>query len=147
MDPEVFQKEKAKAKALYQTERVIYSPYFKKNIYLTQTGFRHLQVVGKRKREHNEQLFKLKFLRLGLEIIKTSSTIQEYRTGEFHDKHGLVKQAKYWGMIAIIGKDNLKIRVVLRRVGNGKITFWSVMPYSKIKNGRQKIYEEGLETW
>jgi hypothetical protein len=32
----------------------------------------------------------------------------------------------YWGLIAII--DGRKIKVILRRVGNGEIHFWSVIP-------------------
>lgn len=49
-------------------------------------------------------------------------------------------------MIAIIGKRELKVRVILRRVGDGNIIFWSVMPYSKIKNGHQKKnFTEGIE--
>ena len=55
-----------------------------------------------------------------------------------------MKSVEFWGLVAIIGR--FKIRVVLRRVGDGNIIFWSVMPYSKIKNGQQKkMFTEGLE--
>ena len=142
MDPEVFQKEKAQAKALYQKKRFIYSPYFKKKIFLSSKGFHHLEFTGNKKRSENEQLFKFRFLELGIEIIKTSSTVQEYRK-DIQLRTG--KNIEYWGMVAIIGENNFKIRVVLRRVGKGRITFWSVMPYSRIKDGRQKIYDESIE--
>lgn len=142
MDLEYFKQEKARAKALYQTEKVIYSPFFKKNIFLSSRGFHHLEFTGNKKRPENEQFFKFRFLGLGLEIIKTSATIQEYRK-DIELRTG--KNLEYWGMVAIVGDNNLKIRVVLRRVGKGRITFWSVMPYSRIKEGRQKIYDEGIE--
>jgi predicted RNase H-related nuclease YkuK (DUF458 family) len=56
-----------------------------------------------------------------------------------------MKHVEYWGLIAIIGSKQRKVRAVLRRVGDGNITFWSVMPYSRIKNGNQKLFSEGIE--
>ncbi len=49
-----------------------------------------------------------------------------------------MKEVEYWAMIAIIGKRKLKVRVVLRKVGDGNVIFWSVMSFSKIKKGKQK---------
>ncbi len=48
-------------------------------------------------------------------------------------------------MVAIVGEKQIKVRTVLRKVGTGNITFWSVMPYSKIKNGMQRMYADGIE--
>jgi len=56
-----------------------------------------------------------------------------------------MKEVEYWGLIAIVGDRKLKIRVVLRRIGTGNLTFWSVMPDVKIKNGKQKLAPEGIE--
>jgi len=142
MDLEYFKQEKDLGKTLYQIVKAIYNPYFKKNISLSARGFHHLEFTGNKKRPENEQLFKFRFLELGIEIIKNSSTIQEYRK-DIQSRTG--KNIEYWGMVAIIGENSLKIRVVLRRVGKGKITFWSVMPYSRIHKDRQKIYDTGLE--
>lgn len=142
MDLEYFNQEKARAKALYQSEKVIYNPYFKKKINLSARGFHHLEFARHHKRSLQEQLFKFRFLELGLEIIRTSSTIQEYKKDT---EIGTGKPIEYWGMIALVGKNNFKIRVVLRRIGKGKITFWSVMPYSRIHKDRQRIYDEGIE--
>lgn len=141
MDLEDFKQEKDRAKALYQKQSIIYSPYFKRNVYLTAKGFHHLEFTGHNKRPINEQLFKFRFLELGLKIIETSSTIQEYRI-DYNSR--IQRTIEYWGMVAIIGKNNFKIRIVLRRVGKGKISFWSVMPYSKISKDRQRIYDAGV---
>jgi len=46
--------------------------------------------------------------------------------------------------VAIVGENQIKVRTVLRRVGDGNIIFWSVMPYSKLKNG-QELFTEGIE--
>ena len=55
------------------------------------------------------------------------------------------KEAEFWGLIAIVGEKRIKVRTVLRRIGDGNITFWSVMLYAKIKNGQQKLFTEGIE--
>jgi hypothetical protein len=40
----------------------------------------------------------------------------------------ILKEIEYWGLIEVVGKQNVKIRVVLRRiVGSDRIHFWSVM--------------------
>lgn len=101
-------------------------------------------------RNVDEQVLKLSLLPKALEIIRIASTLQEYRKGI--EKFGSVgrdgffktKNVEYWGFHAIIGKDYLrKIVVVLKRVGDGKIIFWSVMPHKKFSN--QKLYEDGIE--
>lgn len=56
-----------------------------------------------------------------------------------------MKEVEYWGLVAIVGTKQIKVRAVLRRVGDGNITFWSVMPYSKIKDGKQRMFMEGIE--
>ena len=56
-----------------------------------------------------------------------------------------MKEVEYWGLVAIVSDHKMKVRTVLRKVGDGNIIFWSVMPYSKIKRGRQNIFTEGIE--
>lgn len=56
-----------------------------------------------------------------------------------------MKEVEYWGLVAIVGDSKIKVRTVLRRVGDGNITFWSVMPYSKIRQGHQKVFTDGIE--
>lgn len=38
----------------------------------------------------------------------------------------------------------VKQRTSLARVGDGNIIFWSVMPFSKLKDG-QKLYMDGID--
>ena len=67
-----------------------------------------------------------------------SGTVQEYRRiwqpiGKAGaDGMRAAKEVEYWGFVAIIGPRPDKIRVIVRRVGTGNITFWSVMRGSKI---------------
>ena len=79
-------------------------------------------------------------------------TLQEYRKelvtiGKKSKKDGLrsTKMVDYWGFIAIAGlSSQIKIKVVLRRIGDGNTIFWSVMPYAKLKGG-QKLYTNNIE--
>jgi len=149
---EYFNQRKTKAKELYLSQKSIYSPYFKSEVVLNSDGFHHLQFSSRRERNKNEQFLKFRLTPLALKIIEKSGTIQEYRkilmpVGKKSKKDGFVKmkEVEFWGLVAIIGEKSKKIKTILRRVGDGNIIFWSVMPYSKIKNGEQKIFTEGIE--
>ena len=147
-----FNKRKEKAREIFSAQKTIYSPYFKMNIVLNSDGFHHLQYSSRVERSKKEQLLKFSLLPIGLDIIKKSGTIQEYRklltpVGKPSVMNGSVsmKEVEYWGLAAIVGDNMIKMRTILRRVGDGNITFWSVMLNSKIKNGYQKIFDQGIE--
>jgi len=58
----------------------------------------------------------------------------------------LLRRWSIWGLIAIVVQRPDRIRVILHRVGNGHMTFWSVMRGSKIwPDGRQQPAPENLE--
>lgn len=147
-----FLERKEKAKVVYSAKKEIYCPYFQKNIILNSDGFHHLQFSARRERGKREQLLKFSLLPLALEIIRKSGTIQEYRKLltpiRQKPKDGVsvpVKEVEYWGLVAIVGSKSIKVKAILRRVGDGNITFWSVMPHSKIREGNQKLFTEGIE--
>ena len=108
-----------------------------------------MQFSARRERNKKEQLLKFSLLPLAFVIIKNSGTLQEYRKGLTavgkKSKDGLtpMKETEYWGFVAIVGENKIKIRVVAKRVGDGNIIFWSVMPFSKLKGG-QKLYTNGI---
>ncbi len=111
-----------------------------------------MQFSGRREREKKAQLLKFSLLPLALEIISKAGTIQEYRSGlrpvgKVSKSNGSVpmKNVEYWGLVAIVRENKIKVRVILRRVGDGKITFWSVMPDVKFHNGIQKLGPEFME--
>jgi len=152
IDEQYFSERKERARQIFFNQREIYNPYFQAKVVLNSDGFHHLQFSSRHERNKREQLLKFSLIPLALEIIRKSGTIQEYRKlltpfGDKSSRDGGVKmkEVEYWGMIGIVGVRGIKVRAVLRRVGTGNITFWSVMPYSKIKNGQQKLFTEGLE--
>ena len=147
-----FVEKKEKARQLFEQQRTLYNPYFDRKIILNSDGFHHLQFSAQRERSKEEQKLKFRLLPLAFEVIRKSGTVQEYRKslipiGKRYSRDGSfkMKTVEYWGFMAIVGLRSIRIRVILRRVGDGNITFWSVMPHSKIKNGRQKLASEGID--
>ena len=152
MENTYFNERREKAKMIFTSQNKILNPYFKTDIVLNSDGFHHLQFSARRERNKREQLLKFSLLPLALDVIKKSGTLQEYRNnleavGHKSKRDGSVKMknVEYWTFIAIVGENKIKIRVILRRVGDGNIIFWSVMPHSKISNGKQKLATDGIE--
>jgi hypothetical protein len=148
-----FEERKEKARVLYDAKHTIQNPYLDCDVVLTAKGFHHLQFSAGRERTKKEQLLKFRLLPFALETIRRAGTLQEYRKtlqplGPTSAHGGTVmKQVEYWGFVAILGKPEapMKLRTILRRVGDGNITFWSVMPYNKFRKGEQRLSTEGIE--
>jgi len=75
-------------------------------------------------------------------IIRKSGTVQEYRKQwgavgrkKARDGSRKMREMQYWGFVAITGEDTAQIRVkvIVRQVGNGEPHFWSVMPDTRLK--------------
>lgn len=149
-DAAYFSERKEKTRTLYDTRKSIYNPYLKSEVIFNSDGFHHLQFSARRERDKKEQLLKFSLFPLVPVIVRNSGTLQEYRKGlttvgkKSKDGFALTKPTEYWGFVAIVGKTQIKIKVILRRVGDGNIIFWSVMPFSRLKGG-QKLYTEGME--
>lgn len=149
-DADYFNQRREKAHQTYTAQRNVYNPYLKSEVVFNADGFHHLQFSARRERDKREQLLKFSLLPLAISIIRNSGTLQEYRKGlvsigkKGRDGFTAMKEVQYWGFTAIVGASHIKIRVILRQIGNGNITFWSVMPDSNLKRG-QKLYTEGIE--
>jgi hypothetical protein len=84
------------------------------------------------------------------EVVKLSTTYQEYdeivqevlveKHGRFRKESRLVK---YWGVIAII--QGRKIKSVLRKIGNGQIIFWSIIPAWNTSRYRDMRFFHSME--
>jgi hypothetical protein len=97
-------------------------------------GFNHLIYrKGRTERDRISQIMRFKLLARAYDLIKITTTFQEYedtlkefRVKKHKQKVFITKQVQYWGLIAII--DDRKIKVILRKIGNGNVHFWSVVP-------------------
>ena len=151
IDEQKFNQVKEKAKKLYEVAGKIPCPYFGLDVVLNSDGFHHLQFSARRERGKDEQFLKFTLLPLALKVIKNSGTVQEMRSDlrpfgkKGKDGFTSMKLVTYWALIAIVGEENkIKIKVILRKVGDGNVIFWSVMPYLKLKNS-QKLYAGDIE--
>ena len=117
----------------YKKYLPVYCPCLKGDIVFTSDGFNHLRFrVDRTPRNPAEQMYKLRLLPLVIPVIKNSKEVEEYRKFLLSiDKK--IKEIHYWSVTARVGKQNTSVRVILRRVGKGKIHFWSVMKSRKIK--------------
>lgn len=141
-----------RARQIFHDNPSIPCPYFSQPIILNAEGLHHLRYSAKRERTKPEQILKFRLLPLALEVIRKSGTVQEYRRiwqplgKPGADGMRAAKEVGYWGLLAIIGPRPDKIRVILRRVGTGNVTLWSVMRGSKIlRDGSQKLAPDNLE--
>ncbi|MEI9933172.1 MAG: hypothetical protein WDM89_22230 [Rhizomicrobium sp.] len=97
-------------------------------------GFNHIVFkTARRERERASQIMRFKLLPRALRLIAHANTFQEYEETikEFEVKTRKTRErrskpVKYWGVIAIF--EGRKIKVVLRKIGNSQLHFWSIVP-------------------
>lgn len=157
MEIEVNKEQIEKLKSQIEISRLFYSsishlrcPYFQGDIVLNSDGFNHLlNKPNRQPRNVSEQLLKLSLLKKAIEVIRKSGTVQEIReqierVGKpARDGFSKTKQVTYWGFHAIVGNEKkIKIVVVLKKIGEGNIMFWSVLPHKKFNT--QKLYTDGI---
>lgn len=155
LNPEEFIKMKDKADVFYKSVGSIRCPALDAEVHFTSDGFHHLQFDGTRtERTKIVQKNKMLCLQEAVTVIKKSTTVQEYRTeiqpvGK-RDKNGfrVTKRVQYYAFRAITDFNKLRrVVVVIRRVGEGNLHFWSVMPSWKEEeiSDTQKIRKVGGE--
>jgi hypothetical protein len=118
----------------FQTLKPVHSPALGGAIQFTSEGFEHIIYKRARaERERTSQMMRLKLLPRAVALIELSTTYQEYEESikrfevKRHKKRMQEsKTVRYWGIIAII--ENRKIKVIVRKIGNGQMHFWSIVP-------------------
>lgn len=125
-------------------------PYLKRDVSFNSNGFRHMIYRSKGKKRHiNTQLLRFKLLEKATDLIKKSSTLQEYEsiktevaTEDHHIKIIKIKEIEYFGFIGII--DGWKLKVVVKKEGNANPIFWSVIPNWTTNRKRDKQFKKHL---
>jgi hypothetical protein len=92
------------------------------NVFFNNVGFRHLIRKGGIKRPVLEQKRRFKLLKYCRTILTSEDVSVEYRTSKKEKS-----KVEFWGITAIINKR--KIRVIIRRINDGKLIFLSVMDF------------------
>ena len=112
----------------------LYSSVLQQSIHFTAEGFEHIIYKGNRtERDKSSQMMRFTLLKRAIRLIEISTTFQEYeetfKLFELKRHKKRIQESKrvhYWGLIAII--QERKIKVILRKIGNGQVHFWSIVP-------------------
>jgi len=100
----------------------VYCSILKEYVIFNSKGFYHLRYSGDRERTVKEQMYKIGLLPLVIPVIKNVEKIEEYRKELSNGK-----EVEYWILKEVVGSQNTMTKVILRRIGTGNITFYSVM--------------------
>lgn len=125
----------------------VFCPYIESDVIFNSDGFRHLiYASGDKKRNDNSIAMRLKLVMSAKKLLECTTTLQEYFEDiveihtKVHNKPAIVKKRLiYWGFIGIID-NKWKIKVVVRKVGNGNPHFWSVIPNWVTSKKRDQKY-------
>ena len=138
-----FKKVLTETEAHYKTISSIHCPYFNKKVGFSSDGFHHLRYkVAGSEREKLAQMYKFSLLHGAVEIVRSSGTLQQYRkqwgtVGRKKNSDGSreMKEMEYFAFEGILGEgiSMMRIKVIVRRVGNGEPHFWSVMSDADLK--------------
>ena len=109
----------------YKTVGKVYCPILNQYVVFNSKGFYHLRYDshGKR-REMSEQKYKIGLLPLVIPVIQLATSIADYKKEQYSKPLG--KYYEIWELKEIVGRQKALVSVVLRRIGDGNITFFSV---------------------
>jgi len=121
--------EKAKNKYKY-----IQSPVrcncLNRNIIFNSDGFMHLLRNGQGSpRPLKEIQHKTRLIPLIIPVLRnaTDASYEKRIVKKNRKKNAPIVVAEYWGISAKVGKSDIAVRVIVRRIGSGEAHFWSVM--------------------
>ncbi len=144
-----FKDELVAAETLYKGIISVHCPYFNKKVTFNSDGFHHLRYkVAGSERPKLAQMYKFSLIHGATDIIKASGTLQQYRKqwgviGRKKSANGsqVMKEMEYYAFEGILGTGTraIRIKTIVRRVGNGDPHFWSVMSDADFK--RKSTYK------
>ncbi len=125
-------------RAWYKSVGKIWCPILHAHVIFNSKGFYHLRYdsFGK-ERSKSEQKYKLSLLPLVIPVIQNAVSVYEYKKEQYSKPLG--KYFEIWELKKeVVGRQKSLVSVVLRRIGDGNITFLSVWKkdISKSKKAR-----------
>ena len=154
-DEKDFESVREAAEAFYATISSVSCPYFNgKTVLFNAKGIRHLKFKSDEKaRPREDQYPRLKLLHLAPRVLQLSRTVQ----GVWHTKqfeplrtHGrwerVLREVIFYEFIAVI--ENVRVKVIVKQVGEGEKYFWSIIPFWKLHpdTHRRILHSGNLET-
>ena len=140
-DQEKYDKAREAAHNYFQKNTKIQSPALG-TVRLTPEGFLHLVYGDKRhkqKRDWKNQIKRFHLVTHIRRIIEGMSFYQEYQeqyqtvlVKKHKHKQMESKLVRHWGLVVVLD-NRIRVKLILRKVGDGTIHFWSIIPYWKTK--------------
>ncbi len=116
----------------YKTWVPVYCPAIREYVVFNAQGFNHLRFkIDNTPRNPKEAMYKFGLLPLVRPVIHNATKVDSYErrlSPIGGSRTRIMKEIEYWSLVATAGKQQVKIRVVLRRIiGSSQIHFWSAM--------------------
>lgn len=143
---------KSRGEELYKSFTSVRCPYFNELVYFNSFGLEHLKFKRAGvERLPQDQYMRFRLLHVAPLIIKLSRTVQgvmRVNTLERVHKNGMryreMQHSIFYEFIAVL--DDVRVRVVVKRVENSDLVFWSIIPYWKNgKQGDRQLFDSGLQ--
>jgi len=131
-------------RARYDTHPSTHCPALRADVIFNAKGFHHLQShTDGKMRTVKEQLHKINLLPFVVQIIKTASHVEHRNrmapaARKKVDGKKVIKNVDYWSITGTPETSSEQIKIILRKVGNGQLHFWSVMKLKKRKVPRSE---------
>lgn len=131
---------KLKARQFFRRHKSVRCPAFpKERVYFNSKGLRHIFYDGAmRARPEREMATRVLLLPRALKTLKKMPFWQERRTIQQKGK-----TVGFWSLEAVV--DDRRIKVIIRQIGNGHKTFWSVIPSWRRVDGKIINAKSALE--
>jgi len=115
-----------KRKVWYENIGKVYCPCLNNDIIFNSKGFNHIKYNGAGKaRSKKERMYRLGILPLAIPVIKNAKAVYKYKQPEYSER--MNKIVEFWALREVVGKQKIVITVILRKIGSGNITFFSIM--------------------
>jgi len=113
-------------RAWYKSIKKVYCPCLKEDVVFNSKGFYHLKYdsFGKA-RSRKERMYKIGLLPLSIPVIVSAKKIYRWTSKYYSKKFN--KYIECWALKEVAGKQKTIVTVVLRRIGNGHLVFYSIM--------------------
>jgi hypothetical protein len=120
----------------YNSLTSVYCSPLKACVHFNSDGFYHMIFkTNRRKRKISAQFARLALIPLIKPVIKNAKKIQETRIEKGKKMRG-EKIETFHALVEVVGKCNVRVKVVIRKVENGGFFFHSIMRLSRQKNTR-----------
>jgi hypothetical protein len=138
-DEQKYNSARSVGERFFDNNRIIHSACLGE-VHINSEGFMHLIFKNNRhKRDWKNQTKRFHLLQYVKPVLDGMKFYQEYyeKLGKIEEEHkgktGFnFKLIKYWGFVAVIN-NRIRIKIILKRIGDGKIIFWSIIPSWKTK--------------